>query len=96
MLTRYILVAFALLSINTNTAYAEEQHIYCLAIHPCNPDGSVFERYNVGPCAARYIKECLSSKANSAIASCESEQEKLEKQVTRLKKETDRLRRTKR
>jgi len=68
-----------------------EDGIMCAAIHPCNADGSVIAGYETGPCAAKYIKECLGEKANHAIASCEGSRGSMVRQVRKLKKEIAKL-----
>jgi hypothetical protein len=51
-----------LLNISPAIAFAQDSansgDLLCAAIVPCNPDGTVFEPYNQGACAAVYARQC--------------------------------------
>ena len=69
----------------------DDSEVICAAIHPCNPDGSVMAEYATGACAARYIKECLSAKANEALASCVDNRDESHKTIRTLKRKVTSL-----
>ena len=72
---------------------AESDQVFCAAIHPCNPDGTVSPEWdNDTVCGLRYAKECLAEKANASINECVDSQVTLEKRVQGLQLRNKKLR----
>lgn len=69
----------------------EGEEPLCAAVHPCNPDGSVYAPFNQGACAERYALECARQLADEKDLSalfnqCVADREHLARRTQKLKR----------